>query len=202
MCCRKKANPLNLMNRDWKSERGREERREARRRARAMNSSPCSKETKCWKEKGDKQRWRERKGKKKRWSYPRRCKHNKKSKEKYQKKGGEKERGENEGSTRVNMRKSASAFSPSTQQAMRLETSALSFTHKYKGRTERHAHTRSCVRGACWKAPGVYKFMGSNPLRRRIIAEGYISQQRNALIRRVWSLPRLCVCLFLGWVHD
>lgn len=114
MCCRKKANPLNLMNRDWKSERGREERREARRRARAMNSSPCSKETKCWKEKGDKQRWRERKGKKKRWSYPRRCKHNKKSKEKYQKKGGEKERGENEGSTRVNMRKSASAFSPST----------------------------------------------------------------------------------------
>lgn len=92
MCCRKKANPLNLMNRDWKSERGREERREARRRARAMNSSPCSKETKCWKEKGDKQRWRERKGKKKRWSYPRRCKHNKKSKEKYQKKGGEKER--------------------------------------------------------------------------------------------------------------
>lgn len=91
---------------------------------------------------------------------------------------------------------------PHTQQAMRLETSALSFTHKYKGRTERHAHTRSCVRGACWKAPGVYKFTGSNPLRRRIIAEGYISQQRNALIRRVWSLPRLCVCLFLGWVHD
>ncbi len=26
MCGRKKANPLNLMNRDWKSERGREER--------------------------------------------------------------------------------------------------------------------------------------------------------------------------------
>lgn len=190
------------MNQDWKSERGREERREARRRARAMNSSPCSKETKCWKEKGDKQRWRERKGKKKDDLIQEDASTTRKVKKNIKTKGGEKERGENEGSTRVNMRKSASAFSPSTQQAMRLETSALSFTHKYKGRTERHAHTRSCVRGACWKAPGVYKFTGSNPLRRRIIAEGYISQQRNALIRRVWSLQRSCVCLFLGWVHD
>lgn len=98
MCCRKKANPLNLMNRDWKSERGREERREARRRARAMNSSPCSKETKCWKEKGDKQRWRERKGKKKDdliqedASTTRKVKKNIKKKE--EKKSGERMRGQ------------------------------------------------------------------------------------------------------------
>lgn len=190
------------MNRDWKSERGREERREARRRARAMNSSPCSKETKCWKEKGDKQRWRERKGEKKDdliqedASTTRKVMKNIKKKE--EKKRGERMRGQLGliwGNQPLRSRLPHTA-------SYEIGNLGPSFTHKYKGRTERHAHTRSCVRGACWKAPGVYKFTGSNPLRRRIIAEGYISQQRNALIRRVWSLPRLCVCLFLGWVHD
>lgn len=57
----------------------------------------------------------------------------------------------------------------------------LSFIHTQQ--TYMHTSTRWCIHAVHWKASRVYEIRGSSPLRQWIMGEGYVSLQRNGLIR-------------------
>jgi len=81
-----------------------------------------------------------------------------------------------------------------TQQATRLQTSCASFTHKNRGHT--HTHTADSVLPQFVGKPLDLWVQEVKPLPGLgIIGDGYISQQRDVLIRSMWSLLRLRVCL-------
>lgn len=81
---------------------------------------------------------------------------------------------------------------------LRLETPRLSFIHtqntQKRTHTHTHTYTRWCIHAVHWKAPRVYEIRGSSPLRRGIMGEGYVSLQRNVLIRACdHGCGRMCV---------